>query len=30
MYNFVEALKAKAKAKVTVQTSQLGVRNDQQ
>ena len=30
MYNFVEALKAKAKAKVTVQPSQLGVRNDQQ
>lgn len=30
MASFVEALKAKAKAKVTVQPSQLGVRNDQQ
>ncbi|MFC0251865.1 SurA N-terminal domain-containing protein [Massilia consociata] len=28
MYNYVEALKAKAKAKINVQPSQLGVRND--
>jgi len=30
MYNFVESLKTKAKAKVTVQPSQLGVKNDAQ
>jgi len=30
MYNFVETLKTKAKAKVTVSPSQLGVRNDAQ
>ncbi len=29
MFNYVEALKAKAKAKITVQPSQLGVKSDQ-